>query len=144
MGSYTDPSVDDFKAYFARDFTYGATTATVMDSDITTGLADSTVFINPDLFESQNSYSTGFLLLAAHFMVLSLRAANQGLSGQYPWVQQSKGVGSVNESFAIPQRIMDNPEFAMLTKTYYGAKYLFLVLPALSGQMFAVCGRTHA
>ncbi len=144
MGNFTNPSVSDFKQYFTRDFQYGTTSDKVTDTDISTALGDSSVFVNPDLYQTQDIYDTGFLLLGAHFLVMNLRAANNGLQGQFPWMQQSKSVGSVAESFAIPQRIMDNPEYAMLTKTYYGAKFLFMILPQLSGQIFTVCGRTHA
>lgn len=144
MSAYTDPSVDDFKVYFVRDFPYGATVASVMDADITKALNDSSINLNPNLFDSQGIYTVGFLNLAAHFLVLNLRASSQGIAGQYTWLQSSKSVGSVNESFNIPQRILDNPEFAMLSKTTYGAKYLYMVLPQLSGQAFTVAGRTHA
>ena len=141
--AYTNPSVGDFKIYFTRDFPYGPDpTTSVTNDDITSAMQDCAAMINVDLFSSQENYNVGFLNLSAHFMVMSLRASSQGISGQYSWLQNSRGVGSVSESVAIPQRILDNPEYAMLTKTNYGAKFLFMVLPALSGQVFVVCGRT--
>lgn len=140
---YTDPSVADFKAKFARDFPYGTNPDTVNDSDITSALNDTTYMINPALFENQGIYTLGFLLLAAHFMVMNLRASSQGLVGSFEFIDASKSVGSVSESQSIPQRILDNPEFSMLAKTNYGAKYLFLILPLLSGQMFIVRGGTQ-
>lgn len=92
--------------------------------------------INPALFPDQTSYTMGYNLLAAHYLVLNLRASSQGINGQYNFLQQSKSVGSIAESFGIPPRILDNPTFAMLCKTNYGAQYLQLLLPQLSGQMF--------
>ena len=80
--------------------------------------------------------------MAAHYLVTNLRASSQGINGQYAWLEQSKGAGAVNQSFAIPQRILDNPLFAMLTKTNYGASFLQLVLPQLTGQMFNAYGMT--
>jgi hypothetical protein len=145
--AYTIPAVSDFKAMFFRDFPYGGTNGdltTVQDQDIVQGINDAGINFNPNLFADQSSFNTGYLLLSAHFMVLNLRNSSQGINGQYPWMQSSKSVGSVSESFQIPQRILDNPEYAMLSKTTYGSKFLFLVLPQLTGQMFSVCGRTNA
>lgn len=140
--SYTNPGVTDFKDYFARDFPYGVTTAYVMDADIQKAETDAASFINEDLFGSQGIYTLGFLNLAAHFLCTNLQASSQGISGQFSFLQASKSVGSVSESFSIPQRILDNPELSMLTKTIYGAKFLFMILPQLSGQMFVTYGRT--
>lgn len=140
---YVNPTVTDFQDYFVRDFTYGSTPETVMDQDIINAESDASEFINYCLFTNQSNYSAGFLQLSAHFLVLNLRAGSQGLQGQWPWMQTSKSVGNVSEGFTIPQRILDNPEYAMLTKTYYGSKFLFMILPQLSGQIFTVYGRTN-
>lgn len=141
---FNNPTTDDFKTYFQRDFPFGTESTTVMDSDIMKAFADTLVNFNPCLFANQATYSNGFLNLAAHFLVMNLRASTQGIAGQYDWLTNSKAAGSVNEGLSIPERILANPEFAMLAKTQYGAKYLFLVLPQLAGQIFSSHGRTHA
>lgn len=146
-GKMDNPSVTDFKNYFTRDFTYGASASTpgvVTNADINVALDDAGAFINVDLFGTQASYTKGFLFLSAHFLVMNLRAASQGTAGNYNWLQVGKSVGSVSENFQVPERIMANPELAMLSKTYYGSKFLFFILPQLSGQMFTVCGDTLA
>lgn len=81
-------------------------------------------------------------LLSAHYLVMNLRSSSQGINGQYNFLQVSKGVGSVNESFSIPERITNNPYFSMLTKTNYGQAYLQLLLPQLTGQIYVVAGTT--
>lgn len=139
---FTQPTIADFKAYFNRDFPYGATIDKVMDSDIQKGMDLATINLNVGLFCTQQQYTIGFLLLSAHYLVLDLRASSQGIAGNYPWLTTSKSVGSVSEGLAIPPRILDNPIFAMLTKTNYGAQYLDMVLPQITGQMFTVHGRT--
>lgn len=139
-----NPTVRDFKDYFFRDFPYGTSKESVMDQDITSALSDADFNFNPSLFSTQEKYTLGFLCLSAHFLVMNLRASSQGVAGQYAWLQSSKSVGSVSEGLSIPQRILDNPEMAMLSKTTYGAKYLMLILPQLAGQIFSVHGRTHA
>jgi hypothetical protein len=138
------PTVLDFKQYFDRDFPYGYDMESVRDKDITKAFNDAGVSFNEDLFADQSTYTIAFLNLSAHYLVMNLRSSSQGLTGQYAWLQSSKSVGSISESFTIPQRILDNPEFAMLTKTNYGAKYIGLMLPMLVGQIFLVEGGTQA
>lgn len=141
--AYTNPSVSDFKSYFVRDFTYGATVATVMDQDIQNAMAITNPSINQNLFAIQADFTAGYLLLSAHNLCINLRAGAQGQNGQFNWGQAGKSVGNVSESFSIPQRILDNPEFAYLTKTNYGVQYLMMILPQLSGQIYTVAGGTN-
>lgn len=142
--AFTNPSVQDFKNRYTRDFPYGTDPAVaVLDQDIANAFVETNVAINPALFDDQSSYTLGYLKLSAHYLVLNLRASSQGLNGQWSWLEQSKSVGSVAQAFGIPQRILDNPVFAGLCKTNYGAAYLMQVLPALSGAGFSVCGATR-
>lgn len=137
------PSVADFKTYFFRDFPYGSTLDTVVDKDVEKAICQAELLFNPDFFPSCETGKTGYLLLSAHFLVLNLRASSQGLNGQFNFLQNSKAAGNVSEGFSIPQRMLDNPELAMLTKTNYGAQYLQIVLPQLTGQIFTICGSTR-
>ena len=141
---YTNPTVQDFQNYFVRDFPYGIDpNTTVLDSDISKAFGQVAFNINPKLFDNQANYTVGYLLLAAHYLVIDLRMSSQGMNGQYGFLENSKSVGNVSQAFAIPQRILDNPTFAMYTKTNYGAKYLELLLPNLCGQVFSARGYTH-
>jgi hypothetical protein len=143
--AYTDPDVPTFKAYFNRDFPYTTDIndlTAVTDVDITKALSQQENLINQNLFANQAIYTQGALLLAAHFLVMNLRASSQGIAGKYDWLTSHKAVGSVNSSFEIPQRILDNPELAILAGTTYGVQFLYIVIPLLTGQMFAVAGGT--
>ncbi len=143
-GSWVAPTVANFQAQFFRDFPYGSDPAVaVLPQDITNAFNLVDMKINRALWDTQGTFTIAYLLLAAHYLVISLRNSSQGLNGQYNWAQNSKAVGSVNESFTIPQRVIDNPELMMLTKTNYGAQYLELLLPQLAGQMFSVRGSTR-
>lgn len=143
--AFTNPAVTDFKNYFVRDFPYSnVDLTTVNDSDITNALADMIININQGLFANQSTYTAGALNLAAHYLVTNLRNSSQGIQGNFSWLQNSKGVGSISESFAIPARIVDNPVLGMLCKTTYGAKYLMMVLPNLVGQMFTTYADANA
>lgn len=143
--AFTNPSVAQFQAQFPRDFPYGTDpNISVLDSDITAAFQRANVLTNQALFADQGTYTFCYNLLSAHYLVLNLRASSQGINGQYNFLQNSKGVGQINEAFAIPQRILDNPLFSMLTKTNYGAQYLEILSPKLLGQMGAVYMPAHA
>lgn len=144
--SFILPTIGDFKTQFFRDFPYGGTNgdfSTVQDQDVANAFNSTNVNFNPELFADQSSFTLGYLLLSAHYMVMNLRASSQGILGKYSWLQNNKSVGNVSEGLQIPDRIMANPEYAMLCQTNYGAQFLFLVLPQLTGQMFISMGVTN-
>lgn len=142
--AFTNPSVTDFKNQFVRDFPYGLDASTsILDADITSAFQFTNINFNPGFWADQASYTLGYLLLSAHYLVMNLRASSQGINGQFNFTQQSKNAAAVAEAFAIPQRILDNPDWAMLCKTNYGAQYLQLLLPQLSGQIYFVPGSTR-
>ncbi len=143
--AFLNPTVADFKSYFFRDFPYGTDVETqVLDQDIAKAFQQVNVNINQALFGDQSSYTIGYLLMSAHFLVINLRASSQGLNGSYAFLENSKSVGNVSQGFSIPQRILDNPYWAMLMTTSYGAEFLMMILPQLCGQVFTVLGRTRA
>lgn len=139
---YVIPSISDFKTYFVRDFVYGISSNTVTDADITNAMILAGVNFNVDLWGSQQAYTVGYLYLSAHYLVMNLRGSQQGQNGSFSWLINSKAVGNVSEGISIPQRILDNPELAWLSKTYYGLQYLMMILPQLMGNVVTVCGTT--
>lgn len=143
--AYLNPTATDFKTYFNRDFPYGNTDlSTIQDADIGKALIAQQNSLNPNLFATQSLYTNGALLLAAHFLVLNLRASSQGIAGKWDWLTNSKSAQAVSASYKIPDRILENPELSILCATTYGTQLVFLVLPSLVGQMFAVEGGTVA
>lgn len=147
--AFINPSVSEFKQQFFRDFPYQPSPGAIdlskyiQDQDIAQAYQETNINFNPELWADQSSFTLGYLLLSAHYLVMNIRASSQGISGQFNWNSTNKSVGSVSEGFQIPQRILDNPEFAMLSQTTYGARFLFLVLPQLSGMIFPVAGSTR-
>jgi hypothetical protein len=140
---FTAPTNTDFKNYFTRDFPFGSSTDTVMDSDIDKALAEAGFNFNEGLYQDQSQYTMAYLYLTAHYLVMDLRASSQGISGNYSWLSNSKAVGGVSEGITIPPRILENPYLAMISKTNYGAKYISLLLPQLVGAFYAVSGETQ-
>ena len=137
------PVAADFKVYFTRDFPYGDSSDYVMDSDISKAITEAGFNFNESFYENQEQYSMGYLYLTAHYLVMDLRASSQGISGNYSWLTSSKSVGSVSEGISIPDFILANPSLAMYSKTYYGTKFLSLILPHLVGPFFASYGGTQ-
>lgn len=141
--AFNNPAVSDFESRFFRDFPYSTDpNVGVLAQDISNAFIFTNATLNQALFSDQATYTLAYLLLSAHYLVISLRASSQGLNGQYNWAQNNKSVAGVSEGFEIPQRIKDNPDFMQYYKTNYGAQYMSLIWPLLSGQMFAVCGET--
>ena len=142
--AFVYPTVSDFKTFFSRDFPYSTDpNVGVTDTDIERAFQETNCMFNVGLFCDDPCAETAYLYLAAYNLVTNIAASSQGLSGQYDWLTSSKSVGSVSVGLSIPQKILDNPYYAMLAKNPYGAKYLQMVLPFLVGQMFSVCGGTN-
>lgn len=90
MITVSDIVVDDFKNLFVRDFEYaiasGETVSIyacqkdyVMDGDITRAFAEADINFNESLFGTDASLRITFLHLAAHYLILDLQAAEQGI-----------------------------------------------------------------
>lgn len=141
-------AVADFKAYFVREFPYGGATDTVMDPDITRALSEAALAFNEGLWNDDAERQTAYLYLTAHFLVLNIRTAGglaatapkKGIQSNEGGVIQSKGVGSVSVSYAVPQSITENPIFSQYLKTDFGQKYLTLLAPRLVGNMVVLGG----
>lgn len=142
--AYSYPVNTDFKSYFVRDFPYGTDpTISILDADIDKAIYKTTVNINQGLFETQESFTLACLLLDAHYLVLDMRSSSQGISAKFEFPVNSKAVGSVSTSYSIPQRLLDNPILSAYYSTAYGAEYINMVLPLLSGQIFLIDGGTQ-
>lgn len=149
----TNPSVADFKAFFTRDFPYqpipfpvppgeAEPDKYVQDSDIEKAMLEAEMAINPALAPTQEQYNILFYYLTAHYLVGDLNASQDGLGGSFNWGETSRSVGSVSQGFQFPESVQKSPEYMFLSKTYYGAKYLSLILPLLKGNVQVIPGRT--
>jgi hypothetical protein len=142
---YVAPTIAQFQTQFIRDFPYGTDpNVSILDADIINAFNLTDITINPNLWCDQSSYQIAYGYLAAHFLVLNLRASSQGLNGQYNFLQNSKSVNGVSEAFTIPQRVIDNPLFSQYFKTNYGSQYMHLVWPLIVGPSMSVWGRTKS
>jgi hypothetical protein len=144
VAGYTYPQIPQFQSFFIDDFPYGPDPKTQFpDYRILVAFQmANTSFFNPEFFGDQNQFNNGFLLLSAHYMVMNIRRASQGMKGQFGFLQNNKSAG-ITVGIEIPQRIKDNPDFAWLCQTNYGSTYLHMIIPQLTGQMWASPAMTN-
>lgn len=114
----------------------------VQDSDIERAFAEAQVNINQALFSSDEQITLVYLYLSAHYLVVDLQNANAGLASSGVFPTNSKTVGSVSQSFEVPQAYKDDPVLSYYAQTGYGNKYLSLVLPRLVGNVGSALGTT--
>lgn len=146
--AYDNPTIADFKTEFFRDFPYAPDASPddldyITDQDIAKAYRQTNVTINPTLFPNQSAYSQAYLWLSAHWLQYDINTSSQGVNGSAGFAVQSKTVGNVSESYAIPQRILDNPFYALLNQTKYGQKYYTLIAPTLNGYLYTVHGTSR-
>lgn len=115
----------------------------VQDGDITRAFAEAKMNLNQALFSDDANIELGYLYLTAHYLVNDLRAALGGISGSALFPVNSRSVGSVSESYNIPQAYLDNPIYSFYTTSPYGLKFLAMVLPYMVGNVVSVRGWTN-
>lgn len=114
----------------------------IQDSDIMRAFNEAVINFNVNLFTDQNSAIMVFLYLAAHYLVIDLNNAMNPLALGFMGFTQSKSVGSVSESYGIPQWMLNNQVLSAYAQTGYGRKYLSLIQPYLIGNVLFFPGRT--
>lgn len=114
----------------------------VTDADIEGALFDASYNVSQALFDTEPAFQRAFGYLTAHNLVEKLLASGEGLASQYNWLTASKSIGSLQESFQIPERISKDPMLSAYSKTRYGALYLQIISPLLIGACFASYRKT--
>lgn len=128
-----EPPSDNWQLYNDNVFNY------ISDNDISRAFAEAKVNFNPQLFTCE-AKSMIFCYLAAHYLVIDLNNAQNPLALGFMGFTQSKHVGSVSESYGIPQWMMNNSKLSLYAQTGYGRKYLSLIQPYLTGNLIYTPG----
>ncbi len=111
------------------------------DSDILNAMAEANVNFNEGLFPSETTAKLVFMYLVAHYLTVDFNnALGSGIIG----IATSRSVGSVSESYTIPNWILNNAGLAPYATTGYGIKYATLIRPYLVGNFFIVKGSINA
>lgn len=114
----------------------------IQDSDIERAFAEAKVNFNPNLFTDDTTATMVFLYLAAHYLVVDLNNSMNPLAMGFMGFTQSKSVGSVSESYALPSFATNNQVLSQYMQTGYGRKYVSLISPYLIGNVMLINGKT--
>lgn len=114
----------------------------IQDSDIMRAFKEAKVNFNAGLFSDEETIKMVFLYLSAHYLVIDLNNAMNPLGMGFMGFTQSKSVGSVSQSFALPDFVTRNAALSQYMQTGYGAKYVSLIYPYLIGNVVLIKGRT--
>ena len=153
MITVSEITVTDFKTWFTRDFKYltplGMTGTIsdcsndyVSDNDLNKAFIEADMNFNESLFSEDNAIKTCFLYLAAHYLCNDLQTSSDGVNSSGYFPVASRSVGSVSESYAIPEWMLKDPNLGSFMTTRYGQKYLSLIKPLLIGNVQVYTGNT--
>ncbi len=138
-------TVEDFKNYFYRDFSFATDQSDytkIVDADIEKAFGEAYASFNEDLFSTQDEKNMVFLYLTAFYLVLDIKNSTAGLNSSFNGIVSSKSVDNVSESYYIPEWMKNNPLYSTYMTNGYGMKYLNLLYPRLVGNIFISKGAT--
>lgn len=115
----------------------------VLDADISRAFQEAQFNLNQGLFASDAQITIGYMYLTAHYLVNDLRTAKAGIAAVAAFPVSSRTVGSVSESYDIPDAYKTSPIYSFYTQSAYGLKFLSLILPKLVGNVGVVAGWTN-
>lgn len=166
---YLLPDYQEGKAYFINDVVYlepnfyislsdGNTTVPtdttnwalyndsidnyIQDGDIERAFTEAKINFKTSFWENDETAEMVFYYLAAHYLIIDITNRQNPFLMGYKGMTQSKSVGSVSESYAIPQWMLNNQILGTYAQTGYGRKYLSLIQPYLIGNIILTPGRT--
>ena len=128
-------NTDDWELYNDSVLNY------TQDEDIMNAVLEANVNFNENLFADKEKARLIFLYLVAHYLTIDFRNA---LGTNQIGLISSRSVGSVSESYLVPDWILNNPGLAPYATTGYGIKYATLLRPYLVGNFFIVPGSINA
>lgn len=114
----------------------------ITDDDINKAMTQAILIGNDRFGETCSEKINIYLHLVAFYLVLDIKNSSAGVNSSYTGMVQSKHVGDVSESYAIPQWVQDNPMYSIFTQNGYGLKYLSLIAPYLAITVMFSSGRT--
>lgn len=115
----------------------------VLDADIDKAMDQAIMMVNPSIFEDNTTMTGAYYYCAAHYLVMDIRMAEQGLDSRGEGLVNSKSVGSVSMSFSLPEAFINDSTFGYFAQTGYGQKYLSIVIPRLAGRPGHAAGATR-
>lgn len=115
----------------------------VLDADIEKAYFQAKQFFNNNLFDVENDLLSYICYLIAHYLVIDLQMAQEGVNSTGYYIPNHTTVGDVSESYSNPTNSQgDSFILYQLNQTRYGQKYLSLISPLLVGHFNSVRGTT--
>lgn len=114
----------------------------ITDDDIIKAMTQAVQIGNDRFGETCVEKINIYLHLVAFYLVIDIKNSSTGINSSFLGTVQSKHVGDVSESYAIPQWVQDNPMYSMFMQNGYGMKYLSLIAPYLAVTIMFSPGRT--
>ena len=136
-GNETQPPAKDWQLYNDNVNNY------ISDDDILRAFTEAKVNFNANLFPDDETAIMIFCYLAAHYLVIDMNNALNPFGMGFNGFTQSKSVGSVSESYGIPQWMMNDKILGMYAQTGYGRKYLSLIAPYMIGNIIYTPGMVN-
>lgn len=115
----------------------------VQNSDIERAFLEAKVNFNPSFFKDDETAQMVFYYLAAHYLVIDISNRQNPLVMGFIGFTQSKSVGSVSESYGIPQWMLNDKMLSAYSQTGFGRKYLSLIQPYLVGNIIYTPGAVN-
>ena len=136
-GNTEEPPSDNWELYNDTTDNY------ITDEDISRAFVEAKINFNPNLFSNCEEMRMTYCYLAAHYLVIDLNNAMNPLAlGKMGFVT-SKHVGSVSESYGLPQWVLNDSKLGLYAQTGFGLKYLSLITPKLTGNIIFTPGRIN-
>ncbi len=110
----------------------------VLDSDIEKARREAMTTFNIALAGADDEIV--FMYLWAFYLAYDLSLANGGAFGAITFPVTSQTVGSVSESYYIPDSYINDPILGFYARNGFGLKYLNMVYPQLIGNVGVVAG----
>ena len=114
----------------------------ITDEDIIKAMTQAIQIGNDRFGETCSEKINIYLHLVAFYLVMDIKNSSTGINSSFSGTVQSKHVGDVSESYAIPQWVNNNPMYSIFTQNGYGLKYLSLIAPYLACTIMFSPGRT--
>lgn len=137
-GNTQKPPNEDYWEYFKDNLLNY-----VSNNDIERAFSEAKVNFNASIFPNNDTAEMVFYYLTAHYLVIDKTNALAPFGLGFMGFTQSKSVGSVSESYGIPQWMLNNPLLSSFAQTGYGRKYLSLIQPYLVGNIIFTPGRIN-
>lgn len=115
----------------------------ILDADITKAFIEAKISFNEALIVDAGdcvNVKHAFYYLTAHYLVQDIQASLQGVASTGNHNVSARTVGSVSETYAIPEAYTKDPILNYYTKSSYGLKYLNIIYPQLIGNIGCVTG----